>query len=258
MPVLPPGVQDFPGLHPTALDIIKSAMRLIGAIDPGEEPEGPEAQDALEILNQMVDSWNIERLMIYGLEMNEFPLVVGQQTYTLGTNGDFDMPRPTRIEAMGLVNINSNPAMPMEIPMYMLSLDDWEQIPVKSIASTYPLYVYDDGSIPFRNLNFWIVPTIVSNVRIYSWVNLSQFTDLTTPLDFPPGYIKAIRYCLAVDLAPEWGLPVPDAVAAQAILERAKIKSFNIEPSVLELSDDLIGGGVANIYTGQLQRMRYR
>lgn len=226
MPVLPPVPESFPGLSPSALDIIKSALRLIGALDPDEEPEGAEAQDALEILNQLIDDWNSERLMVYGIEILEFDLTVSQQTYTLGVNGDFDIARPARIDAAGIVMLN-NPAQPLEIPIEVLDSVGWSEIPVKNITSTVPLKMYNDESIPYMNLSFWPIPTAPIKVRLYCWIGNAKFTDLDMLIVVPPSYIKALRYCLAVDLAPEWGMPVPEAVAAQAILSRAKIKSFN-------------------------------
>jgi hypothetical protein len=193
----------------------------------------------------MLDSWNAERLNIFTLNINEFPLTPGQQTYTLGTGGNFNIPRPARIERMSIVSL-LNPAQPLELPLEMLTDAGWQAIPVKLISSSLPTVVYDDGAFPLRNLNFWCIPTIAVNTRIYNWAALTSF-DLTTDITFPPGYLKAIRYALAVDLAPEFGRPIPPEVAAQSILSKAVIKNMNA-PLIESRIDAVLSGDRKNIY----------
>lgn len=230
-----------------AQDLIASSMRLIGALASGETPTGAEASDALLVLNQMLDSWNAERLMIFTISIAEYPLVVGQQTYTLGTGGNFNAARPAKIERMSIVSL-MNPAQPLELPMQYFTTKDWqEQIPVKLINSTLPLVVYDDGAFPLRNLNFWPIPTINVNTRIYSWTALSSFANLTTDLTFPPGYLEALRYNLAARLMAEMpgdfnqitGALVPK-LAMDAL---ARIRDMNTVEIQLRCDEALIGTG---------------
>jgi hypothetical protein len=150
------------------------------------------------------------------------------------------MVRPAKIERISLEWL-SNPAQPLELPLEMVNEQRWQTVPVKAITSTLPTVVYDDGAYPLRNLSFWCVPTVVSNVIIYSWQPLNTFTDLVTNVTFPPGYFKALRYNLAVDLAPEFGRPVPPEVAAIAIQTKAIIENMNlpafemrVDPAVID------------------------
>lgn len=216
----------IPGSSAAGLDIIKSALRLIGYLESGETPSDDEAQDALMILNQMIDSWNAESLMIYTLSRQVFTLVAGQQAYKMGVGGDFNVPRPANIDYAGIISLN-NAAQPLELPIDMLTDAQWAAIPVKNIQSSLPLQVYDDGGFPFRTLSYWCVPSVTVQTALYTWNSLTQFPDLTTQLTFPPAYLKAIRYCLAADLAPEFGVPLAPEVAQQALMTLAKIKSKN-------------------------------
>lgn len=231
----------------TANDLINSSLRLIGVLASGETPTGAESQDAFLILNQMIDSWNSERLMIFTLTISEFSLVSGQQTYTLGSGGDFNMARPARIERMSIVNLN-NPAQPLELPIEMLTDQGWQAIPVKLITSSLPQKCYDDGAFPLRNLNFWCVPNVPVKVRIYGWTALTQFPDFQTSLTFPPAYLKALRYNLAVDLAPEFGREVPASVAAQAVISKAAIESLNSPLLDMRCESAVVGRGDKRIY----------
>lgn len=211
----------------TALDIISSALRLDGILASGEVPNAAEAQDALVVLNDLVDQWNAERLMIFTISRQVFSLVSGQQTYTMGLGGDFNVVRPAKIELVSIINLQ-NPSQPMELPLTILNEAGWSNIPVKNILSSLPMSVWDGGEFPLRNLSYWPIPNVLVQTAIYSWVPLTSFTSLTTDLTFPPGYAKAIRYNLAVDLAPEYGKTVSEVVAAQAVLAKSVVKSINI------------------------------
>src|SRR5947208_3192286 len=121
----------------TGLALISSALRLIGVLASEETPTAAEAADALVVLNQMIESWTVERMMIFTLGISEFPLIPGQQTYTLGVGGNFNLARPARIERMGIVSLN-NPSQPLELPLEMLDDEQWAAIPVKLIQSSLP------------------------------------------------------------------------------------------------------------------------
>lgn len=214
-----------------ALDLISSSMRLIGALASGETPTGAEASDALMVLNQMLDSWAADRLMVFTITIDEFSLVPSQQVYTYGVGGNFNAARPARIDRISIVSL-TNPAQPLELPIDYYTDWDWQQVPVKKIQTTLPQAVYDDGAFPLRNLSFWPIPTVVVNTRIYHWTQLTQYTNLTTDNTYPPGYLEALRYNLAVRLMAEFpgGFdPVMSATTAPLAVESlARVKSMNL------------------------------
>jgi hypothetical protein len=64
---------------------------------------------------------------------------------------------------------------------------------------------------------------------------------LTTSLSFPPGYEKALRYTLATNLAPEYGVAVSPAVAAIAASSKADIKRANKKRVLAAYDSTLLG-----------------
>lgn len=221
----------------TALDLISSALRLINVVAAGEQTPIATANDALMVLNDMIDSWNADRLAIYTVGTNDFSFVLGQQTYTLGTGGDFDIPRPPRITGMSTIQF-TDPNNPVEIPISMYTVEEWQnQVPVKQgVTGSIPLICYDDGSFPLRLLTFWPIPVDQPNLcRIYSWQALAAQT-LTTVVAFPPGYRQAFRYNLAALLAAEFAATLPPVVETVAIDSLAKIRTMNA-PELLLRSD---------------------
>lgn len=70
------------------IDIISRAMKDIGALASGETPTPEEAQDALDMMNDMLDQWSNEDMMVYNTTEIIFPVVNGQTQYTIGPSGD--------------------------------------------------------------------------------------------------------------------------------------------------------------------------
>ena len=59
----------------TPLDIITRAMKDIGAVAAGEVPTADEAQDGLDMLNDMIAQWSNENMMVFYKTEIIFPTV---------------------------------------------------------------------------------------------------------------------------------------------------------------------------------------
>ncbi|RPJ36027.1 MAG: hypothetical protein EHM17_00255, partial [Verrucomicrobiaceae bacterium] len=82
----------------TAGDLINGALRLIGQLAEGESPSAETSADALFAMNQMIDSWNIERLSVFSTQDQVFTWPVDEITRTLGPTGNFVGNRPVRLD----------------------------------------------------------------------------------------------------------------------------------------------------------------
>jgi hypothetical protein len=229
----------------TGQDLIASSLRLIGALASGETPPAAEAADALVILNQMLDGWSASELTVFTTARQVFTLQAGKQTYTMGAGGDFNVPRPARIQYWSIIS-NQNPGQPLELAANsdFLTDSEWQAVRVKNITSSLPRKLYDDGGFPLRSLSFWPVPdNSTVQAALYTWNALQQFADLTTDYSFPPGYMEAIKYNFAIRLAAEWPgnlSPATPVLAQQAL---ANIKSMNAPIVKLGCDEALTGGG---------------
>lgn len=72
----------------TPLDIISRALKDIGALEAGEVPSADSTTDAFDMLNDMIDQWSNESMMIYNVTEIIFPLTAGQVQYTIGPGGE--------------------------------------------------------------------------------------------------------------------------------------------------------------------------
>ncbi|CAB4123405.1 hypothetical protein UFOVP41_53 [uncultured Caudovirales phage] len=71
---------------PTPFDIISSALKDIGALEAGEVPSADSAQDALYMLNTMIDQWSNEEMMVFNMTEIIFNVTSGVVQYTIGPN----------------------------------------------------------------------------------------------------------------------------------------------------------------------------
>src|ERR1043165_7390199 len=85
--VTPPPAPTAPGRRRsilTANDLILSALKKINSYAPGESLSQDDAQDALDTLNDMLDSWSTDNSSIYCTVENILQFVPGQYQYTIG------------------------------------------------------------------------------------------------------------------------------------------------------------------------------
>src|SRR6185369_12220551 len=223
MPIPPISQPNPPGLQVSALELITSAMRQIGVCAAGEQPSPEEAADGLATLNQMLESWNTERLNIYTIKADTYTLQDGKSTYTIGGPGigaDFDSPRPVAIQNANIILTTNSPNV--RVPLYLMNDDEYSQIAVLAVPSTIPRKMYNDGAYPLSSLIFWGVPSGSMQLELFTWQQLGLFGDLTTTWTFPPGYQRALKFNLAVELANEYG---PSAIALAPTELASKSKS---------------------------------
>ena len=83
---------------PTALQLVKRSMRLIGALEGGGTPTADEQTDGIAALNSMLDAWSIQGLNVYQVQDEAFTWASGQVSQTIGSGGDFSTARPAQIE----------------------------------------------------------------------------------------------------------------------------------------------------------------
>lgn len=221
----------------TARDIVVGALRLLGASASGEALGAAEATDGLSAFNDMLDSWSTEKLLIPNKVREVFALIAGQSAYTIGTGGNFNTSRPTEVENALLQVTSSSPAL--EIPMKILTKDQYAGILLKTLQSTYPLYLYAEGTFPLETINVWPVPSGADNIVLYSSKQLANLTDINTALSLPPGYNRALRFNLAIELAPEYGKAASAEIVEIASQSKANIKRMNSKKKYLQVDEAL-------------------
>ena len=195
----------------TALQLITSSLRKLGAVAAGESLDADEQSDALAALNQILESWNLKGLALFRRENAAYTLVPSQQAYSVGSGADFDGPRPITLHSAFVTRGG------IDYPLAVLTQEQWNDILQKSTQSEIPEGVYYEPTFPDGTLRFWPVPLEALTVTLAIDMQLAAVADINDALSFPPGYERALLYALAVDLAPEY----PAVTLSQTVIDAA-------------------------------------
>lgn len=229
----------------TGRDLISASLRLIGAVAPGESIAAQEASDGLSTLNRMLGGWSNEGLLVHAItQESPLTLTAGDSTVTMGTSGDITT-RPQEI-VRAMIRDGST-----DYPVRLLSVGEFASITNKAIQSSHPHSLYDDGGYPLRTLTLYPTPSAAKSLVLFTKRALTEIAGLTDSISLPPGYERALVHNLAVELAPEYGRPVPEAVAMVAMDSKAALKRANHRPSILKVDSALRVRGGFNIETGE-------
>ena len=222
----------------TAGDQINGALRLLGVLAEGETPSAATSQDALNALNQMIDSWNTERLAVFSTQDQVFSWLPGLISRTLGPTGDFVGNRPILLDD---ATYFKDPASGISYGIKIINQQQYDGIAVKTVTSTYPQVIWLNMSYPDIEMYVYPVPTKVLEWHFISVEELTQPALLSTPLAFPPGYLRAFRYNLACEFAPEFGIEPSPTVSRIAMASKRNLKRINNPDDIMALPYSIVG-----------------
>jgi hypothetical protein len=221
----------------TAGDQINGALRLIGQLAEAEVPSAATSEDALATLNQMIDSWNTERLSVFSTQDQIFSWLPGFMTRTLGPTGDFVGNRPILIDDSTYFR---DPASGISFGIKLINQQQYNGIAVKTVTSTYPQVMFVNMTYPNITMTVYPVPTKVLEWHIISVQELTTPALISTPLAFPPGYLRAFKYNLACELAPEFGVEPSPTVQRVAMTSKRNLKRINNPDDIMSLPYSIV------------------
>ena len=198
-------------------------MRLAGILASGETPTADEANDALKVLNDLLENWSTENLTVWSQANQTFNAVSGTATYAIGPGATWNTTRPIRISG-GYASVNG-----ADFPISMWGQEEYNTVAVKTVGGIPErcLYIND---VPNGSVTLYPVPAAASGPMT---ITLTIDRVLTFPLTlvsvlaYPPGYERALRYAMAVALGPEYQLQTSPLIVATAKASKADIKRAN-------------------------------
>jgi hypothetical protein len=288
----------------SALDIITGALRNINALEAAETPNATDAQDALQVLNDLLESWTIEKLYVFASTENTYVFNPGQYIYTIGNpvggtfTGTLVSGSPTvsnvtvpsglvvgsmltdsgnagigsstlTMSANALFTVNPAEVITYTIPgdiaydnttgasitrpvritnaftritvggtsnldyqIRILHRDAYTAIGLKTLPLPWPTDMYYDPTYPLGTLYFFGNPSMAGELHLWQDQLLSDFAALSQSVNLPPGYARALKTNLAIELAAEYGKAVSPTLAARARESKQMIRSLNAIPAV--------------------------
>ena len=232
----------------SAGDQINGALRLLGVLAEGETPSAATSQDGLSCLNQMLDSWNTERLSVFSTQDQVFTWPVDEITRTLGPTGDFVGNRPILIDDATYFR---DPATNVSFGIKLINQQQYDGIAVKTVTSTYPQVMFVNMTYPDITMTIYPKPTRPLEWHFISVSELTNPATLATSLMFPPGYLRAFKYNLACEMAPEFGVEPSPQVMRVAMTSKRNLKRINNPDDIMSLPYSIVATRQRfNIYAG--------
>ena len=221
----------------TAGDQINRALRLLGVLAEGETPSAATSQDGLTALNQMIDSWNTERLSVFSTQDQIFTWPAGEITRTLGPSGNFSGNRPVLFDD---ATYYRDPGTNVSFGIKFINQQQYDGIAVKTVTSTYPQVIFVNMTYPDATMTVYPKPTRDLEWHFISVQELSNPAVLTTNLTFPPGYLRAFVYNLAMEIAPEFGVEPSPQVQRIAMTSKSDLKRINNPDDIMSMPYSLV------------------
>jgi hypothetical protein len=232
----------------TAGDQINRALRLIGVLAEGETTSASVMQDSLMALNQMIDSWNTERLSVFSTQDQIFTWPAGLITRTLGPSGNFIGLRPVLLDD---ATYYRDPGTNVSFGIKFINQQQYNGIAVKTVTSTYPQVIFVNMTFPDVTMTIYPRPTRDLEWHFISVQELDNPATLATNLFFPPGYLRAFTYNLAMEIAPEFGVEPSPQVQRIAMTSKRNLKRINNPDDVMSMPYAIVANRQRfNIYAG--------
>ena len=232
----------------TAGDQINRSLRLLGILAEGETPSAAMSQDALIALNQMIDSWSTERLAVFCTQDQVFTWPAGEYIRTLGPSGNFIGLRPVMLDDATYFR---DPGTNVSFGIKFINQQQYNGIAVKTVTSTYPQVCFVNMGFPDITMSIYPRPTRDLEWHFVSVQELDQPATLATELHFPPGYMRAFTYNLAMEFAPEFGVEPSPQVSRISMTSKRNLKRINNPDDVMSMPYAIVATRQRfNIYAG--------
>lgn len=211
----------------TAQDLIDSSLRLLGVLASGETPATQERSDGLVALNQMLNNWSAQLLPIYSLLDLAYSLTASTITYQIGSGAvapGFNTTRPIALKSASII-------LGGKFPLDLITAEEWTGLRDYARTAKVPEKLWYNPQYPYGYINIWPAPTGTPLLEFTGYVPLTEFASLATIVALPPGYERALRAALAVDLASEYGVAVTPQL--QGMADDAKTSIFGLNQAVV-------------------------
>jgi hypothetical protein len=238
------------GVPATVRHLLILALRLAGRINDTQRVSdtSTDMADALSFLTMMLAQWQRKRWLIWN-ETETAKVATGNQWYSVGPGGDFDMPRPDKLHG-GFTRFKPFGAHSVDIPLAIIEAkEDWAEITIKDLGSI-PAALFYDSAFPMGRVTFYPVPQASQyEMHILTKTPLPVYLAINNAISLPPEYADAIASNLAIRLP---GAQLNPVLLGQARSSLETIKLANAQIPLLSLPKILGGrGGDVSSWSGR-------
>lgn len=238
----------------TWAELILQALRRSGVVGQGQTPSAEDTNGCVVELQLMIDEWRVQRWLVPNL-ISPSKVSTGATSYTIGTGGDFDVPRPDRIEYAFARQLTSNAPGQVDYSLILISArEDYDRIALKSMTG-FPAYLFYDSAYPLGNLFVWPIPqasTYSIFVTIKSNLDSPTGSTIAQTINLPGIAISAIMWNLTARIRPQYQMPVDPQVVALARNALNVMRGANVQIPNLVMPGALRSGSQYNVFSDTL------
>jgi hypothetical protein len=156
------------------------------------------------------------------MEVRETLSLTGAASYTVGVGGTLATERPVRVVGASIAAGST-----MARDCRIVSAEEWASFPLRGAGGTFAEVLYCDGAYPSSTIRLGPKPASGGTLELYTYEALSTFSSPSESVTLPPGYERALRLALAVELGPEFGVPLTKALLDLATDAKMSIQGLN-------------------------------
>lgn len=226
-------------------DIIKRALRIIGALGTGETPDAAAVTEAAQALNDIFKEWQADGHLLWRRGTTVLAATASDGEYTVGDGANFDAAAPYKL--LDVYRRTGTGTSILDVPLLQYTKQQYDAIPNKAQTGTPIAWFFAPApastGIEVGTLYVWPVPdstfvTTNSGKFVISYTaTLQDFDSSTDNPDIPKFMINALVWALAEQLAYEYGVPLADRaqITKKAQTHKAVAFSFDQEEGSLFL-----------------------
>lgn len=205
--------------------LVTAALRKLGVVAQGQTPDAEAISNGAQALNLRIAQFRKKGLHLWKRKTHSFAPTASVASYLIGASQTLNTAYPLHlIQAYKTISSGTT-----KIPMEIISDWNYNRLPSGSTTGA-PIQITYQPQIAKGTIKLWPTPDATAasttTITIIYFAPVEVFTGASETLDMPEEWYLPLVYYTAVDLAPEWGVPLQERQMlnkeAEKLLENAE------------------------------------
>lgn len=186
---------------------IEASLRKLGVLAEGQTPSVESYDNGTIAFNGLIGQFRALGMPLWARSEYSFSPTLNTASYNIGSGQTLNTPYPIKM----LQAYRTDSGNTTHVPMEIVADYNYNMFPASSGGS--PIQLTYQPKVNMGVIKLWPTPdatAITSTITIIYQRPTEYMGGLNDTLDMPEEWVNTVIYHLAVLLAPEWGIPLPD------------------------------------------------